>query len=117
MPKVNGHRYNIVCNSVQEREEITDETLFAIYYASDDRRYNTKDTNRVFDKVCTLSQLRDFLLYIPAKYNLRLRLRPRKTNKRQDELMMCWYKRNSYYGMIRTKQRRFKRNVDDTMPK
>lgn len=94
MPKVNGHRYNIVCNSVQQREEITDDTLFAIYLANDDKYY---DFSCRYNRVCywpmTLSALIKFLETVPSERKYRLHLRPRKTAKR-----------------------RSKRNVDNTMP-
>lgn len=89
MPKVNGHRYNIVYDTNQfktEKVAITDDTLFAIYLANDDKHYDFSGRyNRVFYWPMTLSTLTKFLEIVPSERKMRLRLRPRKTDKRRFE--------------------------------
>ncbi len=93
MLKVNGHRYNIVCDSNfrVKKPVITEDTLFAIYCARDDRRYSSGNNNRAFVLPCKMSQIISILEYLPAECNLRLTLRPRKTNERRTS----WYRRQA----------------------
>ncbi len=87
MPKVNGHRYNIVYDTNQFRTTkvaITDDTLFAIYLANDDKQYDFScRNNRVLYWPIKMSTLTKLLETVPSERKYRLRLRPRKTDERR----------------------------------